>query len=287
MNRGFIQLPILFAILASIALFGGVGYIEYKASQKSSIQTEKTVIELTTATPFQGSNNVPTTSPIEINNDATQKEISSQQKTMTSPIVSQALTPSTTVRTDMLIPAQIQTPTSTIRINATEPTVATITPDKVFSIVVIKLGNIIVTQNSAQISWVINVPVASKITITKMPTESNANTAQYLPSANGISIKGIASIVGLEQNTEYAYTIEAGTDNPIKLDGKFTTEKSAEQISRELEEAKVQKMKDAINRDGYYISCNEDKSLCTKTTDGFCWSESLNGHPFTGRSCGS
>jgi hypothetical protein len=151
---------------------------------------------------------------------------------------------------------------------------------------VVKLGKIIKTPTTAQISWTLNEPASSKLTITKVPIASNSATAQYLPSANGVSKQGLVSVVGLEQNTEYAYSIEAGSDNMVKIDGKFTTEKSAEQIAKEQEEARILKIMDAIERNGYYISCNEDKSRCVKTTDGFCWSESINGRAFTGRSCG-
>lgn len=41
MNRGFIQIPILIAILAGMAVFGGTGYLVYEANQKTSIQEQK------------------------------------------------------------------------------------------------------------------------------------------------------------------------------------------------------------------------------------------------------
>ncbi len=153
----------------------------------------------------------------------------------------------------------------------------------------ISLGAITKATTTAQISWTTNVQTSSKVTVTKVPVKSNLSTAQYLPSANGISKKGLVSIVGLEQNTEYHYLIESTVDGEtVEKEGTFVTQKSEEQIAKEVEAARVQKMMDAIERDGYYISCSEDGKFCTKTTDGFCWSESMRGRggPFTGRSCG-
>jgi hypothetical protein len=90
------------------------------------------------------------------------------------------------------------------------------------------------TPNSAQISWETNFPVDSKIVVTEVPVSDNLDTSQYLPSANGVSTQGIVSIVGLKENTQYHYAIEATMNGDIVvIEGEFTTDKSAELIAQE------------------------------------------------------
>ena len=47
MQRGFIQIPILIAVIVSVAAFGGVGYIAYEVGQKSSQGTPEATIGIT------------------------------------------------------------------------------------------------------------------------------------------------------------------------------------------------------------------------------------------------
>ena len=116
----------------------------------------------------------------------------------------------------------------------------------------INLGVITKTSTTAQISWTTNVSASSKVTITKVPVKSNSSTSQHLPSANGISNQGLVSIVGLEQNTEYHYLIEATADGSMaEKEGTFTTEKSAEQIAKEEEEEYWRSLPLCPVRDGF------------------------------------
>lgn len=114
------------------------------------------------------------------------------------------------------------------------PTANTATTSNEAAELELKLDKISKTSNSAQISWITNFPASSKIEVTKKPAASNTSTSQFLPSANGVSTKGLVSVVGLEENTEYQYSIEATVSSGlVKLEGNFMTEKSAETIAQE------------------------------------------------------
>ncbi len=122
MNRGFIQIPILIAILAGIAVFGGAGYVAYEASQKSSVPAEESVIESTTEASLGESDDVSTTSAVKTNNDIIQKEMPASPKAIVSPVIPAATAPSTSTPTQISLTAQIQTPTSTASTTASAPT---------------------------------------------------------------------------------------------------------------------------------------------------------------------
>ncbi len=108
--------------------------------------------------------------------------------------------------------------------------------DKEFKI---QLNKITKTSTTAQISWTLSAPASSRVTINKASAKLDPKTAQYLPSANGVSTQGLVSVIGLDPSTKYYYSIESTFDNKtIKEDGTFITEKSAQQILQEEEEAR-------------------------------------------------
>ncbi|MEY2665147.1 MAG: hypothetical protein RLZZ480_252 [Candidatus Parcubacteria bacterium] len=112
MNQGFIQIPILFAVLAGIVIFGGAGYVAYEASQNTQVQTEELEIESNPELPPEKIGDVSTTTAIEASNDDVQKEISSQSKTTAPAVFSEAPVPPAAAQTQISFPTQTQTPVS-------------------------------------------------------------------------------------------------------------------------------------------------------------------------------
>ena len=94
MQRGFIQIPILIAILIGFALLGGTGYVAYEAGQKSSRQNVSDDSQLATTTAGVQATTTPT------NDKETEK--TTQQAAQSS------VSPAPIKQTEPVAPVQVQ-----------------------------------------------------------------------------------------------------------------------------------------------------------------------------------
>ena len=80
MQRGFIQIPILIAILVGVVVLGGTGYFAYEVGQKASVNTSEPTVA-TTTTDTQATT---TTTASASDTPQTSNQISAPKQTSTS-----------------------------------------------------------------------------------------------------------------------------------------------------------------------------------------------------------
>lgn len=85
MNRGFVQIPILITLFASLVLLSSIGYFAYEAGQKSPTHTQKSTSEAVDMEIGTGATPVPIeTNKVQVKSKAVEAE-SSASKNMSAP----------------------------------------------------------------------------------------------------------------------------------------------------------------------------------------------------------
>ena len=247
-KKGFIQIPLLIAIIAGFLFVGSAGYVGVREYQNNKIESpqlseidklKQEVADLKIKDEERGK---------------IIKELGTQKsETISKPTSISASTKPTTPKTSeatpipepAVIPSQTKTeasePQSTQSTvqppsNTTNITPAPTTQTQTSTTIQILLVNITSSLSSAQIEWQTNIPTNSKIFL----SGGNFSSKVY-SSESGLSTRHIVNATGLTSGTTYSYKIESiAGDQVVKKQGSFATKLDEYTVSIQPDKTSVQ-----------------------------------------------
>ncbi len=233
MHRGFIQIPILIAIIGGIIALGGTGYVAYEIGQKTTKSTSQETVDSSTdtQTSFEASTDTQEITVSAENSiiDSLKKQVDDLAKKVNIPRTETAKTNIASEVAIITLPSgavvEMDVDGNIIRTikeapQKTEATPITNTQTQTFSDIQIFAVNVISTTNVTKIEWQTNKPAQSKLFLS-----GGGLSSKLYSSESGLSTRHSVSITGLKGSADYSYEIEAVMSDYVftKKNGEFST----------------------------------------------------------------